>query len=334
MAMKYTDGLLKKIANNEFSNNYLDLSNQSMIDRAVPALVMAMKTNIHIKALNLSENLLIDEGIKRLVTLELLSLDLSGNIVKELGAAALSKSQIQELNLYNTCLENNYLAYFANNHTLKKLNISQNCVITAEGVKYLASTKIESLIAGSLQGGDKLAQAISGEEMSFVELNLMQNSIGDEGAKALSINKNLRKLSLYYNEVGFEGVKALSQHKGLVELDLSRNRLDDAAAKLLGNIPTLKKLDISFNEDIKDIRNVLSTLKTLNPSLNVIANGYETQIIQNHDRQPNKRVKRDELPTFFSAAASPTIPSSANKNDTVWTGVIPSTILKHSVRTN
>ena len=41
-------------------------------------------------------------------------------------------------------------------------------------------------------------------------LNLFDNRIGDDGAKALSLNTTLTSLSIGYNHIGAEGAKALS----------------------------------------------------------------------------------------------------------------------------
>jgi hypothetical protein len=91
------------------------------------------------------------------------------------------------------------------------------------------------------------------------ELVLSDNSIGDEGGKAigagLATNGTLQKLYLYSNRIGDEGGKAigaaLATNGTLQELNLNRNRIGAEGGKAIGaGLPTngtLQVLDLDNN---------------------------------------------------------------------------------------
>ena len=64
-------------------------------------------------------------------------------------------------------------------------------------------------------------------------LNLCNNNIGDEGAKAVAANTTLTFLNLCSNKIGVEGAKALAANTTLMSLDVSYNEIGDEGAKAL-----------------------------------------------------------------------------------------------------
>lgn len=73
-------------------------------------------------------------------------------------------------------------------------------------------------------------------------LDLSNNSIGDEGTKALSLNSTLTTLNLHNNSIGPEGAKALSLNTTLTSLDLSYNSI---GPELMAKI----KEQLAFNQE-------------------------------------------------------------------------------------
>ena len=115
MNKKQFNKLLKKIATNNFSNDKLDLSRESIYDNPdcdrdtprltdVEAIQLAsvLKQNLYINKLDLSFNEIGDDGAKALskvLTLE--ELNFTGNKVTVVGAEALGKSiLIKKLSLF------------------------------------------------------------------------------------------------------------------------------------------------------------------------------------------------------------------------------------------
>ncbi|CAF4977838.1 unnamed protein product, partial [Rotaria socialis] len=64
-----------------------------------------------------------------------------------------------------------------------------------------------------------LADAFSGTEMKFIELDLSDNEIGDVGAECLARvlqnNKTLKTLSLLHNRIGLIGLQCLLDAFGI-----------------------------------------------------------------------------------------------------------------------
>ena len=56
-------------------------------------------------------------------------------------------------------------------------------------------------------------------------MSLLDNKIGDEGAKALANNTSLTLLDLASSQISHEGAKALANNTSLTSLDLSGNGL-------------------------------------------------------------------------------------------------------------
>ena len=90
--------------------------------------------------------------------------------------------------------------------------------------------------------GDEGARALSGL-VNLTTLNLAGNEIGDEGARALSGLVNLTTLDLWGNGIGAEGARALSGLVNLTTLDLWGNGVIDLSLFL--QLQKLEKLDCS-----------------------------------------------------------------------------------------
>src|SRR4051812_25595670 len=65
------------------------------------------------------------------------------------------------------------------------------------------------------------------------ELYIGYNSIGDEGAKVLSLNSTITSLYVGSNSIGEEGAKVLSLNTTITSLDLNSNKIGGEGAKAL-----------------------------------------------------------------------------------------------------
>ncbi len=105
----------------------------------------------------------------------------------------------------------------------------------------------------------------------LTSLNLLGNSIGPEGAKAIAASlPNLTSLNLWGNSIGPEGAKAIAASlPNLTSLDLSGNGIGDEGAKAIAaSLPNLTSLNFWGNsigpEGAKAIAASLPNLTSLN----------------------------------------------------------------------
>ncbi|CAF3923642.1 unnamed protein product [Rotaria magnacalcarata] len=163
-------------------------------------------------------------------------LDLSGNEIGNTGAqhfaTALQKNQtLTILNLESNRVQDDGMKYLAkvleNNKTLKRLDLAKNpndsCALVSAAFQ-IQNDPIRSTIHLRSQkiGDDEvrfLADAFSGTEMKFIELDLSDNEIGDVGAECLARvlqnNKTLKTLSLLHNRIGLIGLQCLLDAFGI-----------------------------------------------------------------------------------------------------------------------
>eukprot|EP00808_Paulinella_micropora_P000941 g76882.t1 len=84
---------------------------------------------------------------------------------------------------------------------------------------------------------------------SIRSIDLRNNGIGDEGAKAiglaLQVNKTLQRLSLRRNNIGADGAKAigkaLEENKTVIELRMGANKMGPAGAEAIANMLKVNK---------------------------------------------------------------------------------------------
>jgi len=111
-------------------------------------------------------------------------------------------------------------------------------------------TNLTSLVLSRNSMGVEGAEALS-KLTRLTSLGLYDNQIGNEGAKALSKLTALSSLSLGYNNISAEGAKALSKLTNLSSLALSENRIGFEGAISLSTLTNLSYLVLSVN-DIED----------------------------------------------------------------------------------
>jgi V8-like Glu-specific endopeptidase len=90
------------------------------------------------------------------------------------------------------------------------------------------------------------AKALS-QSAIFTSLDLHNNNIGAEGAKALAQSTTLTSLNVSNNNIGDEGAEALSKNATLTSLDLRNNNIGEEGAKALAQNATFTSLNVSNN---------------------------------------------------------------------------------------
>ncbi len=115
------------------------------------------------------------------------------------------------------------------------------------------------------------ARALSGL-VNVTTLNLQRNRIGAEGARALSGLVNLTTLELTGNRVGAEGARALSDLVNLTTLNLGGNGIGAEGARALSGLVNLTTLHLGNNRIGAEGARALSGLVNLT-TLNLGGNG-------------------------------------------------------------
>jgi NLR family CARD domain-containing protein 3 len=262
------------------------LDDNSINNEGVAILSEALKQNVSLKKLVLSNNTIGEAGAMLLVNALaefntiLTSLDLKDNyeglldispnvhdaifpitIANESGTRLLrtgteldlSAKYLHSLDVWQSAKD------LASNTVLKKLSLQKNCIDN--------------------RGAANFAQALM-TNRTLVSIRLDHNWIGDEGclamAKALTENNVLTTLALNGNKIGPTGAVALAEalciNSGLQELRLRWNKICDSGAigfaNALDSNSTLRLLELDDNNiSSEGARAMLKTLKEYNVKL-------------------------------------------------------------------
>lgn len=196
---------------------------------------------------------------------DLITLDLSSNLLENKGAKTIARLVFKSLRSLN--LERNYISYKGayyisrgNFHHLEYLKLGYN-QIGPEGAHELAYGKLKNLISLSLQdnlirneGAIELAR---GNFINLTYLNLRGNNIDHIGVKHLSSGNciYLTHLNLACNCIDDYGAVLLSQGNfiKLRSLDVSDNLIGIEGARALSNGKLAELIDIKFeNQETED----------------------------------------------------------------------------------
>ncbi len=126
-------------------------------------------------------------------------------------------------------------------------------------------------------------------------LNVENNQIGAEGAKALAANTTLTTLNVRYNNTGAEGAKALAANATLTTLDLGYNNIGAEGAKALAANTTLTTLFVGQNQIGAEGAKALAantTLTTLNVMDNNLEEVWSNQLIDTIQQNQQRMIKR------------------------------------------
>ena len=124
--MPFKPGLIEKISQGEYPDNYLDLSSQGITDDEVVQLVSALQACSQMVSLNLSGNLVTDVGAEILSSSQHIeSLDLSQNAITSRGFLVLLRNpKLQKLSLFNNRINFTEISHLPLNQTLRELSLS------------------------------------------------------------------------------------------------------------------------------------------------------------------------------------------------------------------
>ena len=141
-------------------------------------------------------------------------------------------------------------------------------------------TEAEFLSGEDLQSADAILIASDLQFMAVLtELNLFDNNIGDDGAKAiaeaLKVNPVLNNLDLFNNSIGMEGAKAIAEalkvNPGLTILDLGNNSIGADGAKAIAEAlkvnAVLNTLELGDNSIGADGAKAIAEALKVNPVL-------------------------------------------------------------------
>ena len=242
----FTDpDLLDSIKENRFSEPGLCLIDQDIQDQHLTDLVVALKQNTHIKALDLSTNYISDAGAALLASIHNLeALNVSENNIGPKGAAILAKSNLKRLDISANPV-GNAIREFAPSALIEL--IASECEITDDGAEALFSS-------GSIKKIDLSSNKITGTSLKQVasnlvleDLKLAQNPLDPQSLQYCIANVCLVRLNLTSTFIGDIGASHLAQNLSLEELMLSQCAIQDAGAIALSKNKTLKKLILCKN---------------------------------------------------------------------------------------
>jgi len=265
--------ILDRLKTNDPTLQQLELHRKHLTFEDLKALVAALEHNTCLTALDLSDNLINDEGAQLLAqSLRVLSLNVSANKISDTGAAALAQNTVlNALDLsYNqvgdlgavALAENSVLtsltlrdnqvrspgaAVFAQNSTLRSLILTDNFFDYQGAIILSQNRSLSSLELTGNTIGDEGAIALA-DNHTLLNLTLCHCLIGVVGAKALAANTNLKQLNLNYNKVSIGGSLDLAQNTSLTKLELAGNQIDNDGCMALAQNTTLASLNLSYNQ--------------------------------------------------------------------------------------
>ncbi len=230
----------------EFDPQYRNIS-----DTEVEQLVEILKDPTEFVApvteIVLSSHQLGDGAASALATLDIQTLDLSGNNIGPKGAESLAKNEtLQTLILSSNPIEDDGAVELSMNQNIHTLKVA-NCGITSTGGKALLSSgKLKDLdLSGNGITEDDIPELIP---KRIESLNLSNNFIGPEGAERLAKSSSIEWLNLSDNDIGNKGAASFSENKVLKELFLDGNNLDDGCADALSNMSAgSERLGLAYN---------------------------------------------------------------------------------------
>jgi Ran GTPase-activating protein (RanGAP) involved in mRNA processing and transport len=279
--------LLDQISQNKYIDEILSLVEQDIDDEGVEALSEALKTNEHIKVIDLSSNKIGSNAVKFLCNAKITHLNLSGNSIKE-GAALFTKTtHIRELLLAGCHISSSVARTILKNTQLKRVDLSGNDLgddavenipddsrlealvfnhnnLTATGAKSIAKNKniIELWLGSNNVRDEGIAYFADNDKLQI--LNLIQNDITKKGFFDICKSTSIKKLFLFNNKIEFDREDVLPKNFSFVHLSLSGNRIDSSCEQVLialVAIPTLQELDLSINRIDDNGMNILYQYK-------------------------------------------------------------------------
>lgn len=246
--LKEFDELLKKISKNQYTDEVLELSEKGINDTQAKALATALKSNTHIKIVNLSNNKIENGGAEALATIPLDELDLSSNQIGATGAKALASAKVGLLSLSGNPLKAEGVQHFSGSKYIREILLSQ-CEAGNDGAKaVLKNNHFESVDLSNNNITNTGVEEISGA--SLVNLNLSQNQLTSKGTESIARLKSLRIVNLGSNQLGDAGVLPFVRNEGIESLDLTQNGITGKGFSDICKNTALKRVEL-YNNDIE-----------------------------------------------------------------------------------
>ena len=214
----------------------------------------------NLKKLNISGNVIGDEGVKSLSTNNnIVELDVEDCGINAEGAAEFFKTNdmVVKLNLQGNNIGDHGLSTLKYNNKLKELNLS-SCQITHVGLKFIA----ENSSLTSLQlNNNKVSNGVFylAKHNSLKILNLSECEINDSDLELFAKNNVLTELYLQYNNITAEGVKKIAESSTISILHLEHNNIyfDKALIQLLLSMKSLTVLNGEDNQVAREVQKIL-----------------------------------------------------------------------------
>ena len=273
----YLNGIKQSL---QMNTKLISLTLHYITNNGIKKIAEAIKVNIRLQKLNISNNWILDHGaiaisnsLKNNISLQ--EFDMSSNKITSEGAKYIAEAiqvntTLKKLDLSSNALSNDGAAIISNslqfNISLQELNISMN-KITSKGAKYIAEAiqvnktlKKLDLSHNALSNDGAAPISVSLQfNISLQELNMSRNEVTSEGIKkiteALHVNKTLKRLDLSINKIADEGINfisdALKDNISLQQLNISHSDLTNREIKVIAEAiklnSTLQNINISKN---------------------------------------------------------------------------------------
>jgi PAS domain S-box-containing protein len=271
--MPIDTSVLEKIYSNDPTLKNVVVSNQNLNDDDLIILIDALKVNTHIESIDVSGNIISDNGIKILASpdCKFTSLIASDCKIKDL-STLLNINRLVSITLASNEITPESIALISVNKVLRYMSLAGNNLKDDEAIVLANTTSITSLILSHNKITATGAKALANNS-SIYHLNLNHNHLRSEGVIALADNTTLRELRVAGNRVSMAGIKSLANNKTYTTLDVSYNKIGNSEAAELLQHPTIVNLNLSYNEISFEGVNALpegTPLEQLNISYNFL----------------------------------------------------------------
>jgi len=257
--------IIENIERNDSDFVSLDLGFKKLVLSDLRELANALAKNNNITTLDLSGNLIGDEGAEIIAQVpHVTTLIISENNIRNKGAETLSKNTtLKTLILTNNEIDSTGAKLLSESKTLTTLDLTGNQVDDEGAVALAGNTILFSLILSHNKIGIIGLQALA-NNTTLNSLNLSYNEVSSEGAQIIAKSTTLKSLNLAGNNIETIGIIALAHNSSFESLDVSFNKVSDEGASALANHPTLRFLNLSYNQVGCEGAQALSRNLTLN----------------------------------------------------------------------
>jgi Leucine Rich repeat len=198
----------------------------------------------------------------------------------------------------------------------------KNCSLTGDAISPIANNStIDILFLINNRIGDTGAKALS-QNNTITRLHVCNNNIGPIGARALAQNKIIKYLHVGNNNIGNEGAVAFSQNKTFIELNVSDNNIGDAGFIALARHKSVKELRIYGNPISHEGAKLF--IDDLNKNTSLIRLWGDNKNLEPFSNTKNRIIQRNKnLPSLQQSITNVHLFLSAQKLNECLLGTIP-----------